>query len=203
VQRLVSGATGLAAVWLAAALGAAMSESEARPGAFVEALLARDLRPPQRERVGLYDSLIGSWDIELVDYLPDGTQRKSAGEWHFAQVLEGRAVQDVFIVPPRTARGPELPGAGNRYGTTLRFYDPKLDAWRVTWLNPVSGATNTLVGRRRGEEIVQEGADTDGSRIRWTFSEIGPRSFRWRGEVSADDGKSWRLVVEFFGRRRE
>lgn len=188
---------------LAAALGAVMSESGRAGSSFVEALLARAEPSARTGQMGLYDALLGSWDIELVDHLPDGTQRTSAGEWHFARVLEGRAIQDVFIVPPRIARGPGLPLAGNRYGTTLRVYDARLDAWRVTWINPVSGVTNTLVGRRRGDEIVQEGVDADGARITWSFSEIGPRSFRWRGQVSTDDGKTWRLVVEFSGRRRE
>jgi hypothetical protein len=27
------------------------------------------------------------------------------------------------------------------------------------------------------------------------------RQLRWRGEVSADDGATWRLNVEFFARR--
>ena len=39
------------------------------------------------------------------------------------------------------------------------------------------------------------------SAVCWSFSEITPQSFRWRGEVSVDDGASWRLDVEFLAHR--
>jgi hypothetical protein len=116
-------------------------------------------------------------------------------------VLEGRAIQDVWIVPPRSSRRSKRSIQNNRYGTSLRVYDPAAGVWHVTWINPVSGAFNTLVGRRQGNEIVQEGKNPDGSLIRWTFSDITPRSFYWRGEASSDEGKTWRLEAEFFGHR--
>ena len=170
-------------------------------GSFTAALLAQGPLTAQTPRMTLYAPLLGSWEVDVVDYEDGGTRRASTGEWHFAWVLEGRAIQDVFIVPPRWARQPGQPLARNRYGTTLRVYDPKLDAWRVTWLNPVSGATHTLLGRQRGEDIVQEGRDTDGELVRWSFSEITARSFRWRGELSSDEGRTWRLAAEFRARR--
>jgi hypothetical protein len=51
------------------------------------------------------------------------------------------------------------------------------------------------------EALVQEGIGAGGNLIRWSFSEIKAKSFRWRGELSADDGATWRLNVEFFARR--
>ena len=185
---------------LIVAAGAAMTETD-HAASFTDALLAQGPVPAQAVRMTLYTPLLGSWEVDVVDYEDGGTRRTSKGEWHFAWVLEGRAIQDVFIAPARWARRPSQPAAGNRYGTTLRVYDPKLDAWRVTWINPVSGVTNTLLGRQRGDDIVQEGQDTDGSLIRWSFAEITPRSFRWRGELSTDEGRTWRLAAEFRGRR--
>ena len=185
---------------LIVAAGALMTETN-HAGSFTEALLAQGPVPAQAARMTLYTPLLGSWEVDVADYEEGGTRRTSKGEWHFAWVLEGRAIQDVFIAPARWARRPAQPATGNRYGTTLRVYDPKLDVWRLTWINPVSGVTNTLLGRQQGEEIVQEGQDTDGSLIRWSFSEITARSFRWRGELSTDEGRTWRLAAEFRGRR--
>lgn len=172
------------------------------PPGFLDAL-----RSPGRSMDGgasdLYDGLIGSWDAEVVDHLEDGSDRRQSAEMHFAWVLEGRAVQDLWIAPARAEREGKSPkAAGNRYGTTLRVYDPEIDAWRVTWINPVTGAENRLVGRREGRQIVQKGTDAEGRPIRWTFVAIRPESFHWRGERSEDGGRSWICNTEFFARRR-
>ena len=58
-------------------------------------------------------------------YLDDGTPHRGLGEIHFGWVLEGRAIQDVWILP------------GVFYGKTLRIYDPGIDAWHILWSDPV------------------------------------------------------------------
>jgi len=168
---------------------------------FVEVLLADGPPIEHADKMALYAPLISDWEIDVVDYDADGKRRTSLGEAHFAWVLEGRAVQDVWIIPPRAARRPGEPAKGNRYGATLRVYVPAEDMWRVTWINPVTGVHEELVGGKQGNRIVQEGKRTDGSLIRWSFSEITPKSFHWQGECSKDDGRTWRLETEFFGRR--
>jgi hypothetical protein len=176
---------------------ASLSSPEIAPeGSFFDALRSQGAN-------GLYDGLIGSWDAEVVDHLPDGSDRRQSAEIHFAWVLEGRAVQDVWIAPARPERlVTSPPSAGNRYGTTLRVYDPSLDAWRLTWINPVTGVENRLVGRREGQQIIQHGTDAAGRPIRWSFVEVRPDSFHWRGERSEDGGRSWVCDTEFFARRR-
>lgn len=150
----------------------------------------------------LYGWLIGSWDLDVTEFSADGTERRRAGEWHFGWVLEGRAVQDVWIVPPRRQRdAPDTTTAGAYYGTTLRVYDPRIDAWHIAWTEPVGQAYLTQIGRRHGDRIVQEGRDTVGNLRRWTFSDITPDSFRWRGEVFSDDGSTWHCHMDFTARR--
>jgi hypothetical protein len=147
-----------------------------------------------------YGWLVGSWELDLVGYDDEGNVIRSTGEAHFAWVLEGRAVQDVFINPRRSERGPASPGFANWYGTTIRIYDPTIQGWRVYWFNPHDGIRAELIGRRRGREIVQEGKFPDGTAIRWTFSDITENAFRWRGERIEPDG-TWRLQVEFHATR--
>jgi hypothetical protein len=150
--------------------------------------------------------LAGSWDAEVIDYPEDGPPRRGPGEWHFAWVLEGRALQDVWIVPPRGERegggGAGPAGPANRYGSTLRVHDPEAGVWRLTWINPVSGVESRLAGGRVGADHAFEGTAADGSRMRWCFTEIEPESFRWLGESSRDGGGTWRLDSEFRLRRR-
>lgn len=150
----------------------------------------------------LYGWLVGSWELDVIDHEPGGGRRTGKGEVHFAWVLEGRAMQDVWITPQRAERRPDQTAlVRNRYGTTLRVYDPTRRNWRITWINPVNGAHNSLVGERRGDEIVQEGTDDDGSLMRWRFTKIRPDSFHWIGDVSADGGKTWATGAEFLARR--
>ena len=38
----------------------------------------------------------------------------------------------------------------------------RLEVWRLTWVNPVTGAEKPLVGRRDGRQVIQEGVDAEG-----------------------------------------
>jgi hypothetical protein len=145
----------------------------------------------------LYGALIGAWSVTVTDHAQDGTSHRATGEWLFARTLEGRAVQDVWISPPRSARNEaHVPGPLDRYGTSVRTPLPGGNEWLVTWLNPVRHVALRLTGRRVGERIVQEGELPDGTRLRWTFSDVSQTTFHWTGEVSADSGRSWRLEQE-------
>src|SRR4051794_26794288 len=78
------------------------------------------------EAMDAYGWLIGSWELHLLGYDDAGNIIRSAGEAHFAWVLEGLAVQDVFINPRRSDRGPASQKFANWYGTTIRIYDPSI-----------------------------------------------------------------------------
>jgi hypothetical protein len=48
---------------------------------------------------------------------------------------------------------------------------------------------------------VQDGTNDAGEPTRWSFSDITPDSFRWRGERSRDGGATWQLQADFVLRR--
>jgi len=89
----------------------------------------------------------------------------------------------------------------NSCSTTLRVYDPRIDAWQIQWTDPVTQNFLQMTGRAQGDDIVQLGTRPDGRMVRWRFSEITTDSFCWTGEISADDGASWRLHVDFSAKR--
>jgi hypothetical protein len=153
------------------------------------------------EPADCYGWLAGSWELEVRNYWGDVRALGLRAEAHFGWVLEGRAVQDVWVLPARADRTAAADRSRNSYGTTLRVWDATLQAWRVTWVNPVTGARADLVGRWSGKDIVQIGARADGTPIRWIFSEIAADSFRWTGESLGPDGSTWRLEGEFLARR--
>jgi hypothetical protein len=169
--------------------------------AFTAALGAGGPDPQRAAKLTLYGRFVGSWDLEVTRWLDDGSERKRQGEWHFGWVLEGRAIQDVWIVPRRGQRPGDAVAGQFAYGSTLRIYDPKLDAWRIQWTEPVLGAYLSMIGRAQGDDIVQLGKDEHGHDVRWSFRDIRPASFLWRGEISGDGGASWRKVVEFTAQR--
>jgi hypothetical protein len=168
---------------------------------FIDALNAAGPAPDRAEKMGLYGWLVGDWEMDAAYHLADGSTQRSRGEIHAGWVLDGRAIQDVWIVPPRGAQGPRPPAATDFYGTTLRIYDPAIDAWHIFWIDPVKQTYRRMIGRSRGKDILQEGKDEAGAAVRWSFTSIAPDSFHWLAERSPDDGASWRLLVEFFARR--
>jgi hypothetical protein len=99
-------------------------------------------------------------------------------------------VQDVWIVPGREQ--PESPSARPFHGSTIRFFDPAIGAWRSTWVEPLNGRVRRFIGRPVGGEIVLL-SDEDEPQLRWRFTDIEPDSFTWRGEVSHDGGATWTL----------
>ena len=163
----------------------------------IEGLTAsgRSREIPESEDV--YGWLAGSWDLDVIHYGTDVSAQAMKAEAHFGWVLEGRAVQDVWIMPARPGRSTSLAPATNMYGTTLRVWDGSIQAWRVTYINPVTGQRDELIGRWSGKDIVQVGRHADGTPIRWSFTEITPKSFHWLGEALMPDGKTWNLEGEF------
>jgi hypothetical protein len=166
-------------------------------------LLPASQRSPEiPESADTYGWLIGSWELDVVHYRGVNLSSKGIkGEAHFGWVLEGRAVQDVWIMPRSSERNAESDRTNNMYGTTLRVWDAAIQAWRIRWFNPVSGHEERQTGRMVGNEIVQTGARVDGTPTRWRFSDITTESFRWLGEALDADGKTWKLEGEFRARR--
>lgn len=201
-SRLVLGTLLAASVSVNAHGEDRMSNGEA--SGFSQVLHADGPAPEHADKLALYGQFVGDWDADVVTYTPDGTRHQGQGEVHFGWVLQGRAVQDVWMIPRLKDRKPGIPAmplAGNWYGTTVRAYDPALDVWHIYWIDPATNAYYQQTGRQQGADIVQEGATPTGALSRWSFTEITPRSFHWKGEVSADKGVSWHLLVEVFARR--
>ena len=169
---------------------------------FTTVLAAREPHPSLGSHASDYGRVIGSWQGELHDHFSGKKPNVHSVEAHFGWVLEGRAVQDVWITPARSDRASAKERALDWYGTTLRVYDPKSELWRVTWTDPVSGYRIDLEGRRQGDDIVQLGLRA-GRPIRWTFSEVQDDAFRWQGHALADDGATWRLEIDIAFRRTQ
>ena len=170
---------------------------------FAQVLHADGPDTTRATELALYSWIVGRWEMDVTTILEDGTTHRGRGEIHAGWVLQGLAIQDVWMIPHLRDRQPgiePLPGAGNWYGTTLRIYDRELDAWRILWSDPATNLFTQQIGRARGSDIVQTGPDPRGGSMRWVFSEIEPNSFHWTAERALDD-RNWRREVDIRARR--
>lgn len=164
----------------------------------VDALSADVPLPLACESLRLFGQFVGAWDLEWHGRDSSGSPISVRGELHFGWILDGRAVQDVWRVPVDPADAARMRAF---HGTTIRFYDPRIAAWRSTWIDPLNGRVRRFIGRPVGDSIVLDGLDDD-PKERWTFQDITPNSFTWRGEESTDGGRTWILNDEMFATRR-
>lgn len=97
---------------------------------FVEALLAdkcnTDYIPKEDD---WFEGLIGDWNFIWKG--SDG--REVEGEWFFRKVLEGCAIEDIFIAPSRKTR--EInPQPDGEYGAALRVYNREKRCYDMTYV---------------------------------------------------------------------
>ena len=126
--------------------------------AFAEVLQAAGPDPDLAGPLALFGRFAGAWDIEWRGTDAAGKPATMPGDLHFGWVLGGRAIQDVWRVP---SSGAAPPGLRPFHGTTLRFYDPALGAWRLTWIDPLNGRVRRFLGLPDGDDIILDGLDDE------------------------------------------
>jgi hypothetical protein len=120
--------------------------------AVLEGLLASGPHPDLSDKLQLFGQFVGDWDVDWTGYQPDNVVGQTGkGEIHFAWALDGRAIQDVWIFPTREDLRRGLPI--DEWGSTLRLYDPSMDAWKISWHGPVNHVVRALTARPVGDEI--------------------------------------------------
>jgi hypothetical protein len=161
----------------------------------ITALPAAGPHPSLGDQARVFDRFVGTWDCDYATYSEDGKVTRFSGEVIFGWIIDGHAMQDIWISQPKGATERSI-------GTSVRYYDGKSATWRVVWIAPTADTIIKLTGGLVGDRIVLLGQDTDGSPLRWSFNEIHPESFVWRGESSRDGGKTWWLQEEHHMKRR-
>jgi hypothetical protein len=169
-------------------------QSTIATSSFLTALGSEGPAADRTKDMDLYGWLIGSWELDTLHHLGGGGAENWTGECHFGWVLEGRAIQDIWIRPRR-------PAPSTMYGTTLRIFDPRIDGWHIIWSDPLNQDYSRQVGRAEGRDIVQIGEDSRGLQARWRFTEITPKSFHWIGEERSSNENRWKVTYEHFAVR--
>jgi len=187
------------AVWLVVAglLSVGSSSAADPPRDLVAALEATNPNPSLGDQAQVLSRLVGAWDVEYTDFSKDGKSIHRTGEFIVSWVMDGRALQDLWIVDPSGKR------KDREVYTTLHYFDAKSRTWHATFVDPEHGSIARFTGGPQGSDrFVIETADLGNPTNRWSFNDIGPDSFVYRDEASTDGGKSWRLQSEYQMKRR-
>jgi hypothetical protein len=163
----------------------------------VTALQAMGPHPSLGDQANVFGRLIGTWDVEYTDFSKTGKVTHRSGEFIVGWVMDGRAIQDFWIVYPSGTR------KEREVYADLRYYDPRSQTWPATFIDVEHASVARFTGGAVGDDrIVLNTQDFDGTDTRWSINDLRPDSFVWREEESLDGGKTWRLTAEHHMKRR-
>ena len=141
--------------------------------------------------------LVGTWEVEYTDFKKDGTTLHRTGEFRVGWIMDGRALQDVWIVDPWGKH------KDREVYTDVHYFDAKSRTWHATFVDPQDGSVARFTAVEVGNDrFVLESKELDSGETRWSYNDIGPDSFIYRDEGSSDGGKTWKLRSEYHMKRR-
>jgi len=166
---------------------------------FINALISESPKSELKEKLNLFGQFIGEWDFDWYSRKGTPEELHVPGEWIFSWILEGAAIQDVFICPSRKEKI-HNPQPNGEYGTTVRFYNPAKDTWNICYGG--YGFMDTLEAKQVERQIIVTNTDNSEGLNQWVFSDITPTSFHWQNRVTKDNGNTWYIYCELFARKR-
>lgn len=141
---------------------------------FVKALISNERNDMIPKELDWFGDLVGEWDIIWTSRMRSQSPKTEKGEWIFSRVLNGCAIQDLFIVLSREERVRlNMPNA--EYGTTIRMYRPDLKLWEIYYT--CIGEYIRLSANKDGDKIV---LTEQSGNMKWVFSDICETSFHWQ-----------------------
>jgi len=159
--------------------------------AFEQALISPVKSPIIPMEDDWFAPLLGDWQFDYSE--PGGRQLK--GEWFFRRVLEGTAIEDLFICPSRDTK--ELnPQPDGEYGVAVRMYHPDKRCYDMTYV--CTKYTKRLEFRKEQGKLI--GTVLDAPAEKWMFVNVTDTAFHWQNIRVLDDG-TWRVNCEVFASR--
>lgn len=159
---------------------------------FVNALLSSNRNPEIPEEDDWYAPLLGDWDFEFSD--PQG--RRVKGEWFFRRVLDGMAIEDLFICPSRATRDVN-PQPDGEYGVAIRMYDKQRRCYNMTY--SCSRYTTHLEVRKENGKITCTCLEDKTNK--WFFDEITDHTFHWQN-ITVLANEKWHVNCEVHAHRK-
>ena len=130
---------------------------------------------------------IGNWNIHARRLSQDGqTWTESDGtKWNFKCVGNGIAIQDFW-----------LPPTGNA-GTNLRIYNADTESWDIAWTATLTPGMARINAKKMSDgNIVMHYVSKINPPRRITFFPPDENGWHWQLEISNDNEKTWKKVLE-------
>lgn len=159
---------------------------------FVKALMSVNRNDAIPEEDDWYAPLLGDWDFDYSE--PNG--RLVKGEWLFRRVLDGMAIEDLFICPSRATKDTN-PQPDGEYGAAIRMYDKERRCYDMTYV--CSKYTTRLEVHKENGKIACTLLEDKTSK--WVFDEITDNTFHWQNVTVLDNGE-WCVNCEVHAIRR-
>ncbi|MCI1780196.1 MAG: hypothetical protein LKI53_09635 [Bacteroidales bacterium] len=153
---------------------------------FAEALISERKSDIIPDDLDFFGPFIGEWDFKWHDYIGTENDCVTDGKWTFSRVLEGSAVQDVFVTSKKNLKTGKFV---REYGTTVRIYDPQNRNWDIFYV--YTGGAVHLVAEKEDEQIVLTCITPTGLYMKWIFYDIEKDTFKWKNIRSSDNGRTW------------
>jgi len=158
---------------------------------FANALISEKKHDIIPEEYDYFEQLLGEWNFKWHDNIGTEFESVADGKWIFSRVLEGRAVQDIFITSKKNSKTGYLE---REYGTTIRVYNPLKKNWDIFY--GTSGEAIQLVAEKEDDQIVITYITPIGFQMKWIFFDIQQDTFSWKNIQSTDKGKTWVIKAQ-------
>jgi hypothetical protein len=143
------------------------------------------------DQAKVLEQLVGTWDVEYRDIQKDGREQRRSGQFIMSWVLDGRAIEDVWIVEPSEDR-PQ-----REVYAAIQYFDSKTRSWPMVFIDPEHASTAKFTGGATLDgRMVLQTSDLGRPQNRWSFTATGPDSVVFRDEFSSDGGETWKLLSE-------
>jgi hypothetical protein len=145
-----------------------------------------------------YLRLNGEWEVAFIQGEGTPNERIIAGEWNYAWINNGEALQDVLTLPFRWLKPPA--GVPPILITTIRHFNPIRNAWEGFHIQ--SGQMFYFGAVRNNAKIVETYKIENGPIMVWVFDNMLNDSFQVTISQSVDNGSTYQTVGSLWAKKR-
>lgn len=164
---------------------------------FVNALLSARESSKIPEEYDWYAPLLGDWDFDYYDIQDGKRTRHVEGEWMFRRVLDGTAIEDLFICPSRETRDTN-PQPDGEYGAAVRMFNSGIGGYDMVYT--ARGFMIRLEVHMEDGKIVCTVLDRKENK--WVFDEITKQTFHWKN-ITVQENGVWKVNCEVLAVRKQ